>query len=1313
MKKTHHRRSDKLRLVFFAAMMLAGLLFFCAAAAGTLELPAGLTQIEDEVFIGTESVATVIVPDGVTKIGEGAFADSSVSSIVLPDTLTSIATDAFRNVEDLEISAPEGSLGEVYRRAYENGLLENGEGNILLTPLSLTGDQVNQLCTVTVNFRLDSEAVAQPYTGSFAYGTGTVASRVTIPKIVGYDIDVSRTAVDAGSTNFIYNLDGYKFTYNFDSIAGNVVVDIYYKPALVQYKVNYYWQKVAGFDYELKESVNRTGYTGSRISENHENTKDRYQEQGFYGLMFAPLEIAADGSTVVQIYYDRYYYLVSYHLNGGTGVNPVYARVGAEIRKQADPTRPGYDFLGWYTAQEGGEKVDPVTVMPAENKDYYAHWQMKTAEVNYSVDFWYENADDDDYTRVASITRKAPGGTVVSSNDYRDYTGDDFKDHDKTHFTYNEGLAETRTVASDGSTILNVYFTRNRYTFRFLRGMGNNSQETVGEHTLKYEQLITNEMWPLPQTLTTCWTGNPGGSKLYVEGNTFGKGVSWNHQIGAKVLEEKERPVKFSADYITEGGVHNFYLIYYKSNDRPTEYTVKYNLQSLDNPNEFTEDTTQTVVISPKGQSGDNYYYSTGLYAGFEPDETRATYDTTRKAWYASPDANRVYNLYYVRVKSNFTVRNLETNLLSTSAAYGEPLGSMTIGGTPLSSYVPANPIDYPDYTYQFGGWYTTPDWLDGTKVDMSSATMPGEPLIIYAKWERIPRQVEVYLTADLDQLLQDTEVLSGTIMQEKDRPAEPTYGQYIFAGWFYMDNGEEHAFLFDSMPVNQDMKVYAKWSSNVVVDYTISFVYKRAENDIGSTGVDGDEIAERITGMMLAGASITFEAKTGSQLRPEYRTGYFPLVSSHTLVASMDEAQNNYTFIYHWLPEAPYRVRYIDTATGEPLLPEKLDEHNTYSVVTEYAPNIVGYVVDAYQKRLVLALSADGETGDDAQNIITFYYTPDKTHALVTERHMLQLHDNIEQIANDEAEEDIGSMVIRSRRQYENYVLDYVKVYDGTQTEEQAARIDAAAWNDNQEYELGDTGLNFVFYYRSLSFRVIGTVSGETVYSIADKSKDYSHFDATKNVPAGYLYAGLYQDAAYTQPYTEICGLDFEPQDGVTYYVKEIPDGYLKPKIVTGYLGGMIKCTYMVAAVDSADGYQSVGFMVNDETRGGAWSDDVAYTRIRLRKTSTDPDDKSDANYIIYSFSQIYGSLGSGYLAVQPYPDLSMNTQFTYRPYFVTRDGVMVKGTIIRTINTGDMTKTGLTVVADDPVKSETSRYDSQSSEPLMTVYSIDQENR
>ena len=137
--------------------------------------------------------------------------------------------------------------------------------------------------------------------------------------------------------------------------------------------------------------------------------------------------------------------------------------------------------------------------------------------------------------------------------------------------------------------------------------------------------------------------------------------------------------------------------------------------------------------------------------------------------------------------------------------------------------------------------------------------------------------------------------------------PADPPNGSYVFVGWFYEENGVEKAFDF-SMPIVKDLNLYAKWSSNTLVTYTI--YYKSGDT----------EIAEPTTGSALAGTTLTFEAKTGDELNEGYQSGYFPETGSHSMVMDI-EGNNEFTFVYVEMAKVGYTVRYLDKATGEPVV--------------------------------------------------------------------------------------------------------------------------------------------------------------------------------------------------------------------------------------------------------------------------------------------------------------------------------------------------------------------------------------------------------
>ena len=75
----------------------------------TLRLPASLTVIEAEAFVGSPA-QRVVIPSGCTTISARAFANcSDLVRVEIPASVTNIAWDAFSGCTQLTIVAPEGS----------------------------------------------------------------------------------------------------------------------------------------------------------------------------------------------------------------------------------------------------------------------------------------------------------------------------------------------------------------------------------------------------------------------------------------------------------------------------------------------------------------------------------------------------------------------------------------------------------------------------------------------------------------------------------------------------------------------------------------------------------------------------------------------------------------------------------------------------------------------------------------------------------------------------------------------------------------------------------------------------------------------------------------------------------------------------------------------------------------------------------------------------------------------------------------------------------------------------------------------------
>ena len=232
--------------------------------------------------------------------------------------------------------------------------------------------------SVVINYVFaDGTIVAAPYTASLAAGSNFTAT-VTHPSVMGYEPYVdndttSSTQIDLAITD----------------IQADVTYTVTYKPALVYYTVIHYQQNVDNDNYTEHERETLQGLTKSTVGE----VANDYP--GFYALLYEHPTIAADGSTVVEIYYDRNYYLINFDLGGGYGVEPIYDRFGAPIGDVGTPTKAGYTFTGWVGTNDTA--VDIPATVPAENATYTALWQMEgTAKVK--VVFWGENPNDEEYS---------------------------------------------------------------------------------------------------------------------------------------------------------------------------------------------------------------------------------------------------------------------------------------------------------------------------------------------------------------------------------------------------------------------------------------------------------------------------------------------------------------------------------------------------------------------------------------------------------------------------------------------------------------------------------------------------------------------------------------------------------------------------------------------------------------------------------------------------------------------------------------------------------------------------------------------------
>ena len=1100
--------------------------------------------------------------------------------------------------------------------------------------------------TVVINYVFENGKQAAPsWTATLAEGSN-LEQTVTSPTVVGYEPD--QATVDVSVNN----------------ITENKTYTVTYYPANVGFTVNHYLQNVADNNYTLDKTEEVDGYTESEVGD---GLAKAYP--GFAALLYnTKAKVAADGSTVVEIYYDRNYYMMSFNLDGGYGVEPIYARYGASVKVE-NPTKPGYTFNGW-------EPTVPTTV-PAENTTYKAKWQAeKTAKVTVVV--WGENADDENYSYIKSVETTAPVGSTLTAIP----SGTNLNMGTKL---WELKRVEQTTVAADGSSVLNVYYDRKEFTLTFKYDY----RSVVGDGHVGATYQKTG-------TITAKWDADIGAKFLAM--NTAAKGSQWSRNENGK-----DPWTAFLQIMPAENRT------YYCQNTSNTAQSAYYYTEGLDGKY-VLKHTVNAYYKNSLYISSEDFYPMEGFTYdhGFDgdddelpspddiDDDTNVAYPWSGAKFYYKRNS---YDLVFI---SNNT--EVETSKVKFEAALGTSNGE---------SFAPSYPSNFEPNAFEFAGWYQDPE---GVKPVDWNAKMPAASVTVYAKWAPKTHTVRTFLDKDS---MSGTSLSSETVAHGNlaTKPTDPKNGEgeYVFVGWFYEENGVEKAFDF-SMPIVKDLNLYAKWSSNTLVAYTIKYVLEKDGTTV---------IADETTGSALAGTTLTFEAKTGDELNEGYQSGYFPHTGSHSLTMDIN-GNNEFTFVYVAKEKVNYTVRYLDKGTEKVLYEEKTAETSN-AIITEKFVQISGYAPDAYQKRLVLS-------ANEAENVITFWYTKDELHAPVQIVHWIQniagegyteyqsstnLNGEIGQTYtgtpltipgftyNEEKSNASGKLTANGlelnlyydRVKY-SYTVRYVDATDNNKDIDHAANVTGEGlfgaqvigsqkkFNgympaDNEPAQKSiiiGTGTNEIIFYYYPCYS-LGHVRSGSLNNTDTIRLTGSKANLTAAVTPGYLYGGTFDnvDCTTVHDFGEENAINFTPVKGEKYYIWEVSETYLKPRayVVSRHdpnakpdaNGSTLNVVglYLTSSVDR-NMYSEVGFTVD----GTNFASDGGKVYDKVQAVYTDGSGVKEEMYVmadgVWDVQALAPDSRGGYVSICT---VSMNTFYkksaesplSYQPYWVTLDGIKVTG--------------------------------------------------
>lgn len=320
------------------------------------------------------------------------------------------------------------------------------------------------------------------------------------------------------------------------------------QPQAGTYIVQHYQQVTTGYGYTLFETERLTGKAGEQtkaVAKNYEH---------FNAKTFSQTVIRADGSTVIRIDYDREIitlvfdkadesvsWLPPWSGQAQDGKVIIKGRYGANVSAPIIPRKAGY-----------GTKWDKEVQSIFKANDTYTV-QYIEGEVNYTVEHWLENLDNDEYKKQWNDYKTGITGsqTVAEARDY-------------TWKGYEIPTVTQATIAADGSTVVQIRYVLKRYTVAF---------ETNGAGTVTSQNVKHGGKVGEPATLTKTGYSFKGWFASTDGGTTLAR-TAFN----------------FANTTITQN-----VNLYAKWELKTISYTVKHLQQNLDNDN-YSEYETSTLI---------------------------------------------------------------------------------------------------------------------------------------------------------------------------------------------------------------------------------------------------------------------------------------------------------------------------------------------------------------------------------------------------------------------------------------------------------------------------------------------------------------------------------------------------------------------------------------------------------------------------------------------------------------------------------------------------------------------------------------------
>ena len=478
-------------------------------------------------------------------------------------------------------------------------------------------------------------------------------------------------------------------------------------------------------------------------------------------------------------------YWITFDANGGSYTAPVFYANGTVAAAPAEPSKPGFKFAGWYLdeALETKAIFDNIKA----NTTVYAKWNAASAK--YTVIHWWENANDDDYSYHESQELYGNAGEMTSAA-AKKYKVDGTNILGEKVTSNEVFTAETitqKTIAGDGSTIVNVYYKRASYTLTFKDPRGRQTLKTV---TKKWEQNLD----------TTDWYTYDGNNNYRINKNT-----------------DNARMIAFLSVMPMNGAT--LYAIRSLANTNTATYYVE----------TLNGDEAGAIQINGRWFTVHHVDTTRGTASYTVGDEDR--YPIT--GFNLIPDmgtqvGDRYKNAKFYYSRASFEIIYINNGVEDNKTAYKYEADISGAGNAYKPTIPPAGKEDY-----VFDTWYADPTGQTEYKFD--GKTMPAQNITVYAKWVPPTYTVTLY-DHDGNQVYALT-IAKGAKLDESQVPTITLDEGETFLGWKLQDGTP---FNLDT-EINRNYELYAHVGSTK--GYRVQ--YEGGEDTTGAAPSDDTNYAE------------------------------------------------------------------------------------------------------------------------------------------------------------------------------------------------------------------------------------------------------------------------------------------------------------------------------------------------------------------------------------------------------------------------------------------------------------------------------------